>query len=151
MHKEAKKSVLQAEGRYNNESHFDSSSQELLNHLTIQVAFASPFKLMATQLMSRKIRRKNVCRSLLTKTNFEVAHKTLCSQYTAAEKKQKSAEKLLQRDIEKSMEYWAKKEALNSVLDDLKLKSLKLSSDVAEQKRVYREALNRLEMISNEI
>lgn len=38
VHQDAKKAVLQAEGRYNTkDSHFDGACQEVLNHLTTQV------------------------------------------------------------------------------------------------------------------
>jgi len=130
IHKEARKSVQQAETRYNvKESHaFDAACQELLNHLTLQVMEAEKQK----QKMSD-------------------THRTLSGKFFDAEKKVQELEKLLHKDILRSKHYFIQKNSLNSTLNDLRARTMRLYNERTAAKRAYSDALYNLERISEDI
>lgn len=85
------------------------------------------------------------------KSASEVRHRLLSERFFEAEKKVHELEKLLQKDIVKSKQYFEMKNSLNSTLNELKLRTMKLQSSIPEAKRAYKRALYNLEMISEEI
>lgn len=85
------------------------------------------------------------------KTERQNRHRALSEKFFEAEKKVQELERLLHKDIVKSKSYFDMKNSLNSTLNDLKTRSTKLRSSIAEAKRAYSLALYNLEMISEEI
>jgi len=130
IHKEARKSVQQAECRYNaKESQFDGCHQlEILNHLTLQVMEAEK-----------------------QKASLSENHRSLSEKFFEAEKKVQELEKLLKGEIVKSKAYFAQKNSLNSTLNDLRDRTMKLYNERSAAKRAYGDALHSLERISEEI
>jgi len=85
------------------------------------------------------------------KSASEGRHKVLSERFFEAEKKVHELEKLLHKDIVKSKPYFDMKNSLNSTLNDLKTRTVKLQSSITDAKRAYSLALYNLEMISEEI
>jgi len=85
------------------------------------------------------------------KSATESRHRSLSEKFFEAEKKVHDLEKLLHKDIVKSKCYFDMKNNLNSTLNDLKTRTMRLQASITEAKRAYALALSSLEMISEEI
>lgn len=85
------------------------------------------------------------------KSTLTDTHRTLSDKFFEAEKKVHELEKLLHKEIVRTKPYFIQKNSLNSTLNDLRSRTMKLYNDRSLAKRAYSDALYNLERISEEI
>ncbi|XP_014666790.1 PREDICTED: SH3 domain-binding protein 5-like [Priapulus caudatus] len=130
-HQAAKETIYLAEQRLlnmNDKRVFDSAWQEMINHATMKLNEAESAKL------------KN-----------ESDHQEKSAQFVTAEQRLYKLEKELRSAINKSRNYFERKDKFQAFLQDKKRSIEGLQRTVQTTKRQYADALNNLEQISEEI